>query len=68
MALPILAHRVLLGSRGQVDSPTSLSFPSEGAALTGLSSCGTLAGFFGSGDHAAGPLLALIPCPLLQRL
>lgn len=62
MALYILAHPVLLGSKGQVGSPTSLSFPSEGAALTGLSSCCTLAGFFfGTGDHAAGPLSALIP-------
>ena len=61
MALYVLASSYV-DCRGQVESPTSLTFPSKREALTGLSSCGTLASFsFGIGDHAAGTLCALIP-------
>lgn len=54
MVLYVLAS-CYVDSRGQVESPTSLNFPSTREASIGLSSCGTLASFFfGTGDHATG--------------
>lgn len=54
MVLCVLAS-CCVDSRGQVESPTSLNFPSKREASIGLSSCGTLASFFfGTGDHATG--------------
>lgn len=59
---PICPCLMLCGLQRLVESPTSPNFPSKREASTGLSSCGTLASFFfGTRDHVAGTLCALIP-------